>query len=248
LFSTWYSWNIAELALNNNHSPTHLLLICLYHCVAFFLLLFVCLFFWFCFCFVLFVCLFVCLIPFYFVSLLFLWHFVCFFVFLQSNPPFIQKLLGHSVLVFAMIMQYIWNALISQMDKLVKKIWIYLWVRALGLWCLTSLSTIFQLYHDSQFIGRGNWSPQEKTTDLPFLYCKHTYSFLNGFYNVGRLTGTSGSPYDMQVWSSIWIQKLSISYKKYAWKFIHVRICPSYSLVVYKYHRTINLFYTYINN
>jgi len=55
LFSAWYSWNIAELALNNihMHSPTHLLFIFLYHCFAFlFVCLFVCLF----------ICLFVCLI------------------------------------------------------------------------------------------------------------------------------------------------------------------------------------------
>jgi len=37
----------------------------------------------------------------------------------------------------------------------------------LGLWCLTPLSTIFQLIVAVSFIGRGNWSIQRKTTDLP---------------------------------------------------------------------------------
>ena len=32
----------------------------------------------------------------------------------------------------------------------------------LGLWCLTSLSAIFQLYCGSQFIGGGNWSTRRK--------------------------------------------------------------------------------------
>ena len=36
----------------------------------------------------------------------------------------------------------------------------------LGLWCLTLLSTIFQLYREISFIGGGNRSTPKKITDL----------------------------------------------------------------------------------
>ena len=39
---------------------------------------------------------------------------------------------------------------------------IFFYLCKVGMWCLTSLSTLFQLYRGGQFIGGGNWSALRK--------------------------------------------------------------------------------------
>jgi hypothetical protein len=53
---------------------------------------------------------------------------------------------------------------------------VYVWLKLvyeLGFWCLTSLSTIFQLYRGG-FIGGGNWSTRRK----PPTYRKSMTNFI----------------------------------------------------------------------
>jgi hypothetical protein len=46
-----------------------------------------------------------------------------------------------------------------------------------GLWCLTPLSTIFQLYHGVSFIGREN---QRKTDKLYHIMSNRVHLAMNG--------------------------------------------------------------------
>jgi hypothetical protein len=56
----------------------------------------------------------------------------------------------------------------------------------LWLWCLTSLSTIFQLYRGGHFYWCGKSEYQEKTTDLPQVIVKHSHNVVS---STPRLSG-----------------------------------------------------------
>ena len=71
-------------------------------------------------------------------------------------------------------------------------------VRVIGLelWCLTPLSTIFQLYHDGQFYWWRKSEYPKKTTDLPQVTDKLSHNIVSSTPHLSGIGTHNIAPFD----------------------------------------------------